>query len=98
MRGCAECGKDLKARRANRAFCGAACRRVFNNRRANRGSILYDLVVIEDEGGEPGKQATERIAEMVAHWKEEDKRRKRSAMSRYDVFYNSHLMLTVKPR
>lgn len=43
---CMECGADLpvysgKGQRSR--FCGVKCRNAFNNRRAQRGALLYDL-------------------------------------------------------
>lgn len=42
-RTCAECGQTYTALRAHSEFCGAACRKAFNNRRMTRGAELYDL-------------------------------------------------------
>ncbi len=41
---CLECGEgfDLDAR-FNAEFCGDSCRKAFNNRRATRGAVIYDL-------------------------------------------------------
>lgn len=38
---CLECGAEIQSQRAT--FCSVACRKEFNNRRAQRGAELYDL-------------------------------------------------------
>lgn len=40
---CLECGAPYAAATAHAEFCGAACRRAWNNRRASRGAAVYDL-------------------------------------------------------
>ena len=40
---CLECGRPYAAARANARFCSSGCSRAFNNRRAARGVLLYDL-------------------------------------------------------
>jgi len=44
---CRECGGTFSAKSYNMDFCGADCRRVFNNRRMTRGAVLYDLLMLE---------------------------------------------------
>lgn len=44
-RPCRECGKPFSAKRDTREFCDASCRRIWNNRRATRGAILFDAVM-----------------------------------------------------
>ena len=39
---CRECGTEFDGR-ATQAFCSSACRKRFDNRRAARGSVFYDL-------------------------------------------------------
>jgi hypothetical protein len=46
---CAECSKDYKGRTYNSEFCGTPCRRTFNNRRAVRGALLYDLTMLSKQ-------------------------------------------------
>jgi len=48
QRHCMECNKPLPPRKRNgpqQKFCGASCRKEFNNRRAMRGAEMYDLVM-----------------------------------------------------
>ena len=43
---CLECGKAFREGvRPSQEFCSAACRAAFNNRRKQRGALLYDLVM-----------------------------------------------------
>jgi len=42
---CRECGVKFNSRRAGREFCSPSCRRSYNNRRAQRGAILYDAIM-----------------------------------------------------
>jgi predicted nucleic acid-binding Zn ribbon protein len=58
---CPECGTPHTAIRRDAEFCGDACRKVFNNRRAVRGAELYDLfMVIRCERG---------VAQALGVWK-----------------------------
>lgn len=91
-RNCVECGRPFKTRRYNAEHCGGACRRVFNNRRALRGAVLYDLTMIETAELSAGKtedaKATRgRIEAAVAAWKAEDASygRGRSWQRKYNV-------------
>lgn len=47
MATCIECGTTFKAQRYDADFCCTAHRNAFNNRRRDRGAILYDLAMIE---------------------------------------------------
>ena len=40
---CLECGAGLPSDRATAVFCSGPCRKVWNNRRMQRGAELYDL-------------------------------------------------------
>lgn len=42
---CQECSKPFQSSKRHAAFCSTACRMAWNNRRAQRGSELYDLVM-----------------------------------------------------
>ena len=44
-RTCCECGQSYGAANAEAEFCGTPCRQRFNNRRAQRGAELYDLLM-----------------------------------------------------
>lgn len=43
LKHCTECGSSFTARRHDAAFCSTDCRKTFHNRRAVRGSEMYDL-------------------------------------------------------
>lgn len=44
---CKECGKSFEPRQWDSEFCCTGCRRNFNNRRAVRGAMLYDVVMLQ---------------------------------------------------
>src|SRR5580704_731488 len=71
---CRECGDVFDAKRNTRAFCGSACRRTYNNRKATRGAAAYDLLMAWrfDRGGATGAGAQSALCRMVAGFKAED--------------------------
>jgi hypothetical protein len=86
---CIECEASFKSSRYDACFCGAACRNAFNNRRRDRGAMLYDLVMIEATS--PGEAERHGFAEkreqLVAEWIQEDQGagRKRTHKPLFDV-------------
>jgi len=80
-----ECGISYEARRATREFCGAACRRAFNNRRMLRGADLYDLFMALRFDRENAKRsgAWSLMRRMAAHFKAEDDRARASIVGRH---------------
>ena len=42
---CRECGDDDEAHAAHGAFCSTVCRNRWNNRRLQRGAVIYDLIM-----------------------------------------------------
>lgn len=72
---CAECGKSFEARAYGSSFCGTPCKRAFNNRRAQRGALLYDLVMVALENPELDARygnVSSRQAALVQRWRDED--------------------------
>jgi hypothetical protein len=96
-RQCRECGGEFTSRQYNAEFCGAPCRRSFNNRRATRGAILYDLVLIEraDPKGFAANKLETRVEELIERWREEDATAKRSRTWKRpnDVMYDTAALL-----
>lgn len=45
-RKCAVCGCTFTTPRCEREFCGDACKNEFNNRRRDRGSEVYDILMM----------------------------------------------------
>ena len=43
---CLECGAACVSTAVNAEFCGTACRKAWNNRRAMRGAEIYDLLMV----------------------------------------------------
>ena len=87
---CIECGGSFQPRQYSADFCGAPCRQAFNNRRARRGAILYDLVMIEAR--QPGAYKTEQLdaafKQLVQRFQEEDEGKKRTHKRLHDVKYD----------
>lgn len=54
---CRECGEAFVALRPHAAFCSNKCRKDWNNRRAVRGSIVYDALMSMRYDREAAKQA-----------------------------------------
>lgn len=72
MSECLECGKAFRKRQHNASFCGRTCRQVFNNRRATRGALLYDLTMIFDAAEPTSKvaeNAAQAIMDLMVHWR-----------------------------
>lgn len=94
---CIECSGPFESRQYNASFCGDACKRTFNNRRAKRGAILYDLVMIEAfaPSAFEANSLANRHAELVAKWRDEDEKagRKRTWKRAHDVMYDTAAML-----
>lgn len=78
-RTCLECRGGFTARQYSADFCGAECRRTFNNRRATRGAVLYDLLLIqhEDHAAFDKLRLDGRLTAMVEGWRKEDAERGR---------------------
>lgn len=74
-RTCVECQKTFKAHRYDADFCGSACRSAFNNRRRDRGAVLYDLAMVEEVDPDTASRHgfNNRIALLLEEWVQEDK-------------------------
>lgn len=94
---CKECNGTFESRQYNASFCGDGCKRTFNNRRAQRGAILYDLVMIEacDPKAFEANKLANRRDELVQRWRAEDEaaNRKRTWKRAYEVMYDTAAML-----
>ena len=82
---CRECGAPLQARRATREFCGASCRRRFNNRRALRGADLYDVVMSLRIDRDKSGAALSLLCKMVARFRDIDRREREGRRSWLDL-------------
>lgn len=86
---CIECTKEFERATYRASFCGGKCRRDFNNRRATRGAILYDLamLVLDEKDSKEQVNLAQRRDEVLASWRAEDAAagRKRTWQSKYDV-------------
>lgn len=94
---CKECNNPFESRQYNAAFCGAPCQRAFNNRRLQRGAVLYDLLMIEAYDPEAFKRhgLAERRQELIERFHEEDTaaNRKRSWKRANEVMYDTVALL-----
>lgn len=72
---CAECGTAFQATDRKAAFCSVACRTASNNRRRERGALLYDLLVHQRFNREVAQERQVRslIDRMVSNWVAEDR-------------------------
>lgn len=86
---CLECHGSFKSKHYSADFCGAACRATFNNRRARRGAVLYDLLMIEATDPEAFQRyrLDGAASAAIAAFKREDEEagRKRSHKGLHDV-------------
>ena len=95
---CAECGAPFlaHARLARHAeFCGDACRKGFNNRRAMRGAVLFDLfMTLRYERGLAQKlHVWKMICRLAMDWRTEDKQQREGRKS----WRNAKAVLAERP-
>lgn len=71
---CRECGGAYTARRATGMFCSSPCKLSFNNRRMQRGAVLYDLFMqVRHRRSSARKLGLWTLAcRLATIWKEED--------------------------
>lgn len=98
---CRECGHTFIGKRTTKEFCGAACRRAFNNRKATRGAQMYDLIMAMRFDRHDAKTygAWKLLDRMAAAARAEDERDRAGRRSWDDVRdvkgRNAHLLATV---
>jgi hypothetical protein len=74
---CRECGEKFTSNRAEAESCSTVCRKAYNNRRAVRGAILYDIMMCKRFGrkdmklGE--KEARKLIDNLTSAYRRADK-------------------------
>lgn len=94
---CIWCSTTFQSRQYNADFCGSPCRSAFNNQRARRGAVLYDLEMIRqcDPKSYEDRQLGERVKELTARWSEEDAtaKHKRTWKRPYDVMLDTAELL-----
>lgn len=75
---CLECGGPFQRRRSDAEFCGRACVRAWNNRRAMRGAELYDLFMVTrfDRDAAKREKVWRRMNRLASHFRDEDKARR----------------------
>ena len=102
-RTCLECKGDFTSRQFNSDFCCGVCRRTFNNRRVQRGAVIYDLLMIEATDLErfESLRLDGRVSAMIEAFKQEDEAagRVRSHKRAADVQADTaHLMISILNR
>lgn len=76
-RTCLECGTPFKSRQYNSEFDTAVCKAQFNNRRASRGTVLYDLLMVAATDANRTADFSDRATAYIAEWIIEDEMRGR---------------------
>lgn len=72
---CAECGTAFEATDRKAVFCSPACRTASNNRRRDRGALIYDLLVHQRFNREAAQERNVRslVDRMISNWVAEDR-------------------------
>ena len=75
-RTCSECGEPFQSTMAHADFCGAPCRKAWNNRRAVRGAEIYDLFMCirHERGVARAVKAWNLICRLASMYRDEDHR------------------------
>lgn len=88
-RTCLECKSAFVSRQFGAEFCCSGCRSTFNNRRTQRGAMLYDLMMMERVGDPAFAQLRlgDRAERLMTAFVAEDQKagRKRSYKTPLDV-------------
>ena len=82
-RTCKECGQNFRATRKAARFCSPACRTSFLNRRAMRGSILYDLYMAHRWERDEAKRlgVLKAMNRLASDWRREDREKREGRRS-----------------
>lgn len=92
---CLECGKEFRPRQHNAQFCAGPCRTVFNNRRAMRGVMLYDLTVAAATYPGRADELNELRDQVLEAWREHDaaKGRRRTTKTLWEILQGAQEVL-----
>lgn len=82
-RTCSECGVTFQGERRHAEFCTGECKTMFNNRRKNRGSIIYDMFMAMRYERDLAKKfgAWTDMCKLAAHWRREDMEKREARRS-----------------
>lgn len=69
---CSECGNPFRSRQPTATFCGTHCRKAFNNRRATRGAMLYDLFMQQRQCRKDDRNHWSIMCRLEQHWVADD--------------------------
>lgn len=83
MHHCRECGTAYPLRAKPSEFCSLECRRTFNNRRAMRGSEIYDLAMEMrfDRKTAKARKTFSHLCTLLGRFHDDDKARGRKSWS-----------------
>lgn len=95
QRTCTECGALHVAAAKHADFCGAPCRKAFNNRRLTRGAELYDLVMVlrHERGVARAMKVWGLICRLAQGFREEDHRERAGRKS----WRSAHAVMERRP-
>lgn len=73
-RQCQECGQPYTASRKAARFCGSACNAKFQNRRSQRGAMLYDLYMAHrfERPAAQRRGVLKVMNRLASNWRNED--------------------------
>ena len=68
MKTCNECNQEFESKVAAATFCSTPCRKAFNNRRATRGAVMYDMIMEKrfNRSGEIGEADMRKFIDRLA--------------------------------
>lgn len=82
-RKCCNCGTLINKTDWRARFCGARCKREFNNRQATRGATAYPFIMAMRYDRDEAKKlkAWGTLCQLAAQWREEDVREREGRRS-----------------
>ena len=69
---CRECGGSFQAKRYTADFCSSKCRMQFNQRRRERGTELYDVLMAAKFGAGPHKPPAGLVDNLLSAYRNAD--------------------------
>jgi hypothetical protein len=97
VRCCPECGENFSTARVTKEFCKTPCRMDFHNRRRDRGSEIYDILMTcrfdRDFAAKEGLVLSTILSNLAGHYRNADKS-KRDGRKSWDPYSHRNLPLT----
>jgi protein-arginine kinase activator protein McsA len=84
---CRECGRGFQSNRTIARFCGSNCKNTFNNRRMQRGAVIYDLLMVQRYSRREASMgnAWSLLSKLAQHFKSLDDRERAGRRSWEDL-------------